>query len=272
MRSNFYSFGIVPAKGHKGFNLVELLAVVAVVVVLTGILLAVFSPSPSRITRHAPGVICLNNSRRLNMALMMYAGDNNDRLVYNSPVAGPLANSTNNWVGGVMDWSANPQNTNLHLLLDAQLGPYLKESAVYHCPADKSVSAAGRRVRSYSMNAFVGDNRHGRLARGWKHFLKKSDFGHPGRTFIFLDEHPNSINDGWFVTIPDDTNAWYDLPASYHDGAGCFSFADGHSEIHRWLNPGTRQPVVPNGPKLDLTVPLTEADDITWIVQRTSQK
>ena len=122
------------------------------------------------------------------------------------------------------------------------------------------------------MNAFVGDNRHGRLARGWKHFLKKSDFGHPSGTFIFLDEHPNSINDGWFVTIPDDTNTWYDLPASCHDGAGCFSFADGHSEIHHWLNPGTVQPVVRNGPKPDLTVPLTEADDITWIVQRISQK
>jgi len=38
-------------------------------------------------------------------------------------------------------------------------------------------------------------------------------------------------------------NLWSDMPASYHNGAAGFSFADGHSEIHKWVEPVTKQPI-----------------------------
>ena len=66
--------------------------------------------------------------------------------------------------------------------------------------------------------------------------LKSRQHYPPSYLFVTLDEHPDSINDGFFQ--PFSTLAsyqhWFDLPASYHDGACGFSFADGHSEIHHW--------------------------------------
>jgi len=60
---------------------------------------------------------------------------------------------------------------------------------------------------------------------------------------VFVDEHADSINDGWFWVLMD-KDAWFDLPASYHDGAARFAFADGHAEMKKWLNSYTKQPVV----------------------------
>ena len=48
-------------------------------------------------------------------------------------------------------------------------------------------------------------------------------------TYPALDEHPDSINDAFFITDPN-ANNWQDRPASYHNGAAGFSFADGHAE------------------------------------------
>jgi prepilin-type processing-associated H-X9-DG protein len=70
---------------------------------------------------------------------------------------------------------------------------------------------------------------------------KAGDLANPGpaNIFVFLDEHADSINDLQFMVDPGyapNAEKWRDFPASYHNGAGSFSFADGHSEIHKWLN------------------------------------
>ena len=62
-------------------------------------------------------------------------------------------------------------------------------------------------------------------------------------TFVFLDEREDSINDGTFSTDVDNPLHLRDVPASYHGGAGGFSFADGHSEIHQWTCQWILQPI-----------------------------
>ena len=76
--------------------------------------------------------------------------------------------------------------------------------------------------------------------------LKMSDIVDPGPSmaWVLVDEHPDSINDGFFVIdmrgYPDPKQAKLpDLPASYHNRAGGLAFADGHSEIKRWRDPRT---------------------------------
>ena len=74
-------------------------------------------------------------------------------------------------------------------------------------------------------------------------FKREQDISHPSDMFVFLDERDTTINDGW-IAIPVDgwtaANTFskgigvVDWPADYHGGATGFSFADGHSEIHRW--------------------------------------
>lgn len=261
----------------QAFTLIELLAVACVLCLLA----AVLATAMARTAPNSPAMQCLNNYRRLGAAFSMYAEDNRGRLVYNHDGAqtGKVAGSEA-WVGGWMDYTTASDNTNTDLLINherypfgAFFGPYLKTPGPFKCPADKSsVLMAGQRmprVRSVSMS-----NRVGQGSRSWSSFTsyqmysKIADFSQPppSQIFVFLDEHPDSINDGWFVTDPDTQWQLIDYPAAYHNGGCGFGFADGHSEIHRWKDKRT-MPILGPGQILPLNVTLPGDVDLQWLQQ-----
>jgi len=92
----------------------------------------------------------------------------------------------------------------------------------------------------------------------------------PSKLWVFVDEHPDSINDGWTIMGVTDPNNWVDLPASYHNGACGFGFADGHSEIKKWLDKSTVVPVKQS--QYNGFVAATGTRDTTWIIERSSAK
>lgn len=251
----------------SGFTLIELLVVLAIVAVLLAIAWPAFDrPRPNR------GIQCLSNTKQLTLGWMMYAEDNKGELVANEPYVGAPA-PTNNWIGGVMDWSANPENTNADFLITNRLGDYVKSVAVYHCPKDESVSAAGARIRSYAMNAFMNGNTSRVTSAGWKQFTKTREIKNPTSMFVMVDEHANSIDDGYFFNDPNQTNSWKSLPAASHNGAAGFSFADGHSEIHKWVDGSTRPAIVPGGSKPVVILPSRKiATDLAWVLERTTYR
>jgi prepilin-type processing-associated H-X9-DG protein len=120
-------------------------------------------------------------------------------------------------------------------------------------------------------------------ARGWKVHIKLSDYTDPGPsgTFVFLDEREDSINDGYFVVAmqgyPQNVGAAaqggalkiVDFPASYHNGAGGLSFADGHSEIHKWLD-GRTKPPLQKGDRA-LNVPSPNNRDVVWMQEHSTR-
>ena len=176
----------------------------------------------------------------------------------------------------------SPDNTNATKLTQTGLGPYFSRAAnVYRCPSDHVLSSLQRdagwteRVRSYSMNAMVGDA--GNFTQtgvnvnnpDYIQFFTLTAIPQPSEIFVFLDEHPDSINDGYFLDEADDLE-WIDLPASYHDGAGNFSFADGHSETHRWLEAGTKRPARPDAAQLPFDISPAERRDFDWLAERMS--
>ncbi len=149
---------------------------------------------------------------------------------------------------------------------------------IYKCPADKIPTIIGPRVRSYSMNGFVGGTVEWTTMgyTSYRTFLKDSDFATPGpaKTFVFIDEHPDSINDELLsMQMPAVASwpaaaAWSDVPASQHNGACGISFADGHVEIHQWRDANTKRPVFRVGPRG--ATGTTSSNDSRWSVARTS--
>jgi prepilin-type processing-associated H-X9-DG protein len=100
-------------------------------------------------------------------------------------------------------------------------------------------------------------------------FFKITQIPQPTEIFVFLDEHPDSINDGYFLEL-DYYPEWHDLPASYHNGSTAFSFADGHSSLHRWTQSATDRPPLPDVANLPISVPSSENQDLEWVLNHMS--
>jgi prepilin-type N-terminal cleavage/methylation domain-containing protein len=265
-----------------GFSLIELLVVVAILCILASLLL----PAMTRAKIAGQSSVCLNNERQMSLAFQLYCGDYDDRCPYNLGGAEikkqVLQNQFISWTSSIMNWELDSDNTNTFALTRGGLGDYLNHSArLYSCPADKVVSdiqaKAGwtARVRSISMNAMVGDA--GEFSQGganvnnpdYRQFFKLSQIPEPAQIFVFVEEHPDSIDDGYFLNKIDSAQ-WLDLPASYHKGGANLTFSDSHCERHKWDCGSTKRAARPGAAHLPFVVPSSQSEDFNWLMDRTT--
>jgi len=254
-----------PSRNHRrrilGFTLIELLVVIAIIAILAALLL----PALNKGKLKAQGLQCLNNHRQLCLAWRMYSDDNQDRLLYASDNPYDASTIANTWVTGYLQWY-NPQDPANwdpnHDITKSPMWPYCGKSlSIWKCPADRSFvvvnGQAKPRVRSMSMNFYLGgfggwDGSEFLDTANYKLYFKQTELADPGpaKVFVFLDMRPDSIDIGNFAACmtgwPNRPSLYgfYDLPGFYHHLACGFSFADGHSETHRWRDARTMPPLL----------------------------
>ena len=227
----------------KGFTLIELLVVIAIIAILAALLL----PALSRAKIRAQALACMTNGRQMMLAWRMYPDENNDMLLGPSDGSGHPDPLQVDWIPYYrLDFTPNPRNWDYTIdVVNSPLWPYLNKPDVLKCPADQSqvgTTVKYPRVRSISMSQAFGAGEW-LPSSNWRTYSKLTQIVRPSETWVFIDEHPDSINDGALANVCDKagtaSGTVVDWPANYHGGACGLSFSDGHSEIHKWRGTST---------------------------------
>jgi prepilin-type N-terminal cleavage/methylation domain-containing protein/prepilin-type processing-associated H-X9-DG protein len=205
----------------KAFTLIELLVVIAIIAVLMAILM----PSLRAAKDHARRIHCVSNVKYLALGWFMYQDDNDGELV-------PGHTDPGNWVLRPSEGDTVEQKK--QAIRDGLLYPYVgKEVDVYACPSDQRENDP----RNYTFRSFsIAGGANGESWSGYSQAKKYTDLRKPGQRYIFVEEiDPRGFNVGSWQMNPG-PKTWVDPVAMWHNQQSTLGYADGHAEMHRWID------------------------------------
>lgn len=213
----------------RGFSLIELLVVMAIIAILAALLFPALALAKERAKRTA----CLNNEKQLNLAWQVYADENGGALPVNDwdfRPGGAVESPSNSWVIGNASLDAD-----VGTITSGTLFPYVKALGIYKCPADVSqvLATTVPTWRSYSLSCYLGGPTTDTTDYGLKPLTRANQIQKTEATLSFLEEDISTIDDGHFL-YSSGTNIWLNVPAWRHQNGDTLAFADGHAEYWKW--------------------------------------
>ncbi len=228
---------------EKGFTLIELLVVIAIIALLMAILI----PALHRAREQGQRAACLSNLKQLSLAWIMYADENDNKIV-----AGSTGKAGENNVpakeDGWVHWAGYSDTTSeeaqVRAIKEGALFPYCRTAKLYQCP-----SGLRGEMRTYA----IVDAMNGWPTKVELIIKNRMRIPRPGERLVFVDE-------GWATlaswSVPYGRESWWgsivtqagilaadnrhkDPPPVRHGGGTSFSFADGHSEYWKWVDQRT---------------------------------
>ena len=272
----------------KGFTLIELLVVIAII----ALLLAILMPSLRKAKQIAQSVVCASNTRQLTLAWRVYAEDNSDKICYSNV----LLNGTypEQWVQRIAQSGDPGYVSGLEALEREAIGirngslfPYTKNIKVYHCPADPTykkfrglMTLPSETKRSPYRGFTMADGMNGGANPtsitgyfGVKLIKRIGQIINASEKYVFLEEGEEGKGDhnwgSWILDPNPAVNNWHDPVSAWHGGSTVMGFADGHAEVHKWLNDSTID--LANGDIGPGTI-VNPNDDLKWMQKGYIQK